>query len=794
MADSEAYVPWPKSWQNIFCALVGLAGLVCTLVYSRGWDPRPQLVLVLLFAGLITVATRLGLRLGRLGKIGFAHTLIVTSFLILGFPAALWATFASAVFSDALRTLWPLEGEPANRSPDEVFRAFATNAGMHVLALVTGATLFFRLGGTLPVVSIRAGNIVPLAALFSGYFLVDLGYFTIYQGMRGVAVIPYLRENLPRIALVELLPQPLSVLVAAVYHQGDMGNFLLLIAGGMAGAVLTYFLDVSRHRLQERVEELSALNAIGRELSRSLDLDTLLETIYWEAGKVLDFRNFYVALYDAEAQLLHFPLVYEGSRRVAWQSRPLQSGLTEHVLRTRQPLLIREDERTEAVALGIQPVGRPARSWLGVPLVAGDEVLGVLAVQDYEQRHAYSRADVALLSIIASQAAVAIRNAQLYQQTDAQLAHRLQQLQAVLDATDEGFLFLDLEGNVLLANPRLHEFWHVPPGELVGKNLLAHPDLQRMAGLPARTTPEHLAHLAQTKARALVTWPVPGGSQVAERIIQPVPTPQGTTEGWLLTFRDVTEEQKLAQIREDLSQMMVHDLRSPLSAIATALKMLQEMGDDLSTERREQLVDMGLRSIERLDTMIHTLLEIGRLQAGELHPERVPLPLREVVQGVVRRLAPLAAEARIRIWVRLDDDLPPVHADLSLLERVLVNLVDNAIKFSPDGAEVTISGEVVKGQEGEAGWWVRVAVRDQGPGVPPAYRRVIFEKFGQVRNTPARRRGAGLGLTFCRLAVEAHGGRIGLQCPPEGGSIFWFTLPVADLEQALGSSEKEDVP
>ncbi|MBC7222923.1 MAG: GAF domain-containing protein, partial [Anaerolineae bacterium] len=395
MADSEAYVPWPKAWQNIFCTLVGLAGLACTLAYSRGWDPRPQLVPMLLFAGPIIVATRLGLRLGRLGNIGLAHTLIVTSFLALGFPAALWATLASALLSDALRTVWPLEGEPTNRTPDEVFRAFATNAGMHVLALVTGATLFFRLGGSLPVVGIRAGNLVPLAALFVGYFLVDLGYFTIYQGMRGVAVVPYLRANLPRIAVVELLPQPLSVLVASVYRQGDMGNFLLLLAGGLAGAVVTYFLDVSRHRLQKRVEELSVLNAIGRELSRFLDLQALLETIHREAGKVLDTRNFYVALYDAEAQLLHFPLVYEEGRRVAWQSRPLQSGLTEHVLRTRQPLLIREDERTEAAALGIQPVGRPARSWLGVPLVAGDEVLGVLAVQDYEQQHAYSQADVA---------------------------------------------------------------------------------------------------------------------------------------------------------------------------------------------------------------------------------------------------------------------------------------------------------------------------------------------------------------------------------------------------------------
>lgn len=780
MTNSKGFAPWPGVWQNLFCSLVGATGIACVLLYSTGWDPWPSLFPTLLFAALIAAATRLGLPLGRAGKVSVAHTLTVASFLALGFPAALWATLLGSLVSDLLRTVWPLEGEASHRPRAEAFRALTLNAGAHLLALVTGAALFFHLGGTLPVTSITAKTAIPLTGLFLGYFLVDLGYFTLYQAMRGEPVLPYFGRQFPRIAVVELLPQPLSVLVATVYHQGDWGNFLILLLGGLAGTLLVYSLDLSRLRLQERVEELSALNAIGRDLSRSLDLDTLLEVIYREAGKVLNFRNFYVALYDAEAQMLHFPLVYEGGDRRTWRSRPFQSGLTEYVIRTRKPLLIREDERVEAARLGIQPIGRPARSWLGIPLLAGDQVLGVLAVQDYDQPHAYTEADVALLSTIASQAAVAIRNAQLYQQTDAQLAHRLQQLQAVLDSTDEGFLFLDAAGTILMANPRLHALWRAEPGTLVGRSLLSDPALQQWAGFPSPFSLDDLVRLSQEQARVLVIWPK-AANQIAERTIRPVRDPRGGEAGWLLTFRDVTEEQKLAQLREDLSQMMVHDLRSPLSGIATALKMLQEMGDEIPPEQRAQLVDMGLRGVERLDTMIHTLLEIGRLQSGDLRPERVPLPPAEVVQAVVRRFTPLAAEARIRIQVDLEENLPLAYADLSLVERVLANLLDNALKFSPDGSVVTLSGSLVQ-EAGGAGQWLRIAVRDQGPGVPPAYREAIFEKFGQVRNAPSRRRGAGLGLTFCRLAVEAHGGRIGLENPPEGGSIFWFTLPVATPE------------
>ena len=782
MAGSKAFTPtpWPRAWQNLFCSLVGACGTACVFLYSAGWDPRPSLGPTLLFAALITVATRLGLRLGQAGKVSVAHTLTAASFLALGFPAALWATLLGSLASDALRTVWPLEGEAPHRPPDEVFRAFALNAGAHLLALVTGATAFTALGGWLPVTGITAETAVPLIGLFLGYFLVDLGYFLLYQAMRGEDVTPYFGRQFLRIAAVELLPQPLSVLVAATYHQGNWGNFLLLLSGGFAGMLLIYYLDLSRQRLQERVEELSALNAIGRELSRFLDVDALLEVVYREAGKVLNFRNFYAALYEAESQTLRFPLVYEGGERRTWRSRPLQSGLTEYVIRTRKPLLIREDERKEAARLGIQPIGKPARSWLGVPLLAGDQVLGVLAVQDYEQPHAYTEADMALLSTIASQAAAAIRNAQLYQQTDAQLAHRLQQLQAVLDSTDEGFLFLDPEGTILMANPCLHAFWHAEPGTLVGRSVLSDPDLRPWTGFPPSTSPDDLARLSQGRDRTLVTWPG-AANQIVERTVRPVQDLRGGIAGWLLTFRDVTEEQKLAQLREDLSQMMVHDLRSPLSAIATALRMLQEMGDSLPPEQRAQLVDMGLRSVDRLDTMIHTLLEIGRLQSGDLQPERIPLPLAEVVQAVVRRLAPLAAEAHIGIRVDLEEGLPPAYADLSLVDRVLANLLDNALKFSPDGSEVTITGDLVREGEG-AGRWLRIAVRDRGPGVPPAYREAIFEKFGQVRSAPSRRRGAGLGLTFCRLAVQAHGGRIGLESPPEGGSIFWFTLPVAAPE------------
>jgi len=792
MAKSSPDKAWPRSWQNLFCLLVAAVGLACVVYLSIGWDPRPYLLPILLFTVLNATATRLGLRLGSGQKISLAHVTIVASFQVYGLIPALWSTLLGALLSDALRVLWPLPGEDPSRPGDEALRAAAMNAGMHILALVAGSAAFFRLGGALPVTGITSQNILPLTGLFLVYFLVDVGYFLLYQALGGVEIGRYIAEHLPRIIQVELVSLPLSILIAAIYNQGNLGNSLLLVATAVAAMLLTYYLDLSRRGLQQRVEELSALNAIGSELGRFLDLETLLEVIYRETKKVLDLRNFYVALYDAQEQELHFPIVYEGGERQRWVSRPFGSGLTEYVVETRHSLLLREDEEIEAARLGIEPVGKPSRSWLGVPLMAGDEVLGAMAVQDYEQNYAYDVSDLDLLSTIAGQAAIAIRNAQLYQQTDEQLANRVRQLQAVLDSTDEGMLFLDTHGQIILANPRLQTFWQAEASELIGHPLLSSPELLKKAGLAPSTTLEGLTNLSQSPGKAIV--PLPGsGERVAERAISTVQDLQGEVAGWLLTFRNVTEEQKLAHLREDLSQMMIHDLRSPLSAIATALKMLQELGEDLSPERRAQLVEVGLRGAERLDSMVHTLLEIARLQSGELRPEKVPVSLRQLVRTVTRRLMPLASAADIRITNDAPDRLPLAHVDLSLMERVLSNLLDNAIKFSPDGAEIVIQAEPME-RQAPPGEWLLLSVADQGPGVPSAYREAIFEKFGQVRSAPSRRRGAGLGLTFCRLAVEAHGGQIGLDCPGEGGSVFWFTVPVAPPEALAPYLDDEDQP
>jgi signal transduction histidine kinase len=235
------------------------------------------------------------------------------------------------------------------------------------------------------------------------------------------------------------------------------------------------------------------------------------------------------------------------------------------------------------------------------------------------------------------------------------------------------------------------------------------------------------------------------------------------------------EEQK--QWRTDFTNLIVHDLKSPLSVTATSLDlMLSGRIGELSEGLRIQ-VERAQRGNRETLTLVENLLEIEKLEAGAVILERSVVNVGALIGNVVDSVHGLADAGNLDLATQVMSDEITVEADQSLLHRVLQNLLSNAIKFTPKNGAVRVEAAVDGDQ------WVRVSVIDTGPGIPQTQRRNIFNKFVQLSGT--ERRGVGLGLTFCKLAIEAHGGQIWVEDAPTQGSRFVFTVPAQKSSQVL---------
>lgn len=229
--------------------------------------------------------------------------------------------------------------------------------------------------------------------------------------------------------------------------------------------------------------------------------------------------------------------------------------------------------------------------------------------------------------------------------------------------------------------------------------------------------------------------------------------------------------QELQRLQQETSELIIHDLRNPLSAIAVSLKMLTMTLPDEILQANAKLLQISQNSCERLQRLVDTLLKVSRLEAGEAEFTPSNIDLGKMIQETVARIS-LLDRRDIHIQVKLQSNLPRIRGDRDMLERVLTNLVDNALKFSPDHGTVTFEAQPLPGG-------IQINLTDAGPGIPPEDRQRIFERFTQAGGEYRRRRGFGLGLAYCRLAVERHGGKIWVEPGDQGtGSRFIFTLPL----------------
>jgi len=228
----------------------------------------------------------------------------------------------------------------------------------------------------------------------------------------------------------------------------------------------------------------------------------------------------------------------------------------------------------------------------------------------------------------------------------------------------------------------------------------------------------------------------------------------------------------IQRFKESMSQMVVHDLKNPLAGIMGNIQLMQMQRGQMPPGRQEELLLRSLESARQMARMIQNILEVAKLEEQKMPLRREAVPIQEVASEQVADLMSLSARDGIRLDCDVPADLPPVDADRGLLSRILANLLSNAFKHTPSGGRVTVSARESEGS-------ISVRVQDTGEGIPADLLPFIFEKFVAGESEDRRRQSydSGLGLTFCRLAVECHGGRIGVESRPGEGTTVTFHLP-----------------
>jgi PAS domain S-box-containing protein len=544
----------------------------------------------------------------------------------------------------------------------------------------------------------------------------------------------------------------------------------------------------SREAADRRTQELKTLNDIAATVTSTLDTREVYRLVVQQLSDYFHVEAGSLLLLDESTGDLEFVMTIEGGEeKLAGIRVPSGQGVVGHVVRTGQWEIVHDVTRDSRFYRKIsEETGFPTRSILCVPMIARGRVIGAIELLnkiggDFEEEEALR------LLRMAAFIAVAIENARLFQQVTA----GRNRMASILHSTADGILMADMRGDIQLANPLAAQICECTEEALIGRQIA-----DVVAELQARAHEVSTPAWGQNAAAAvqISDLALTGGSHRYVRLLRlPVYDAQNEPRGELLILRDITQERELEQLREDYTSMLVHDLRAPLTSIMNGVMMLQRGIVGPVSHQQQELLKIAYQGSQTMLQLINTLLDISKLEQGRMTLDLKPLPIFSIIDQAIERLQNLASNRHITIEQRLAPYLPPVEIDGEKMVRVLQNLLDNAIKFSPAHSVVTIGAFLAGGastppedapvhapfEEEER---LVVWVQDRGPGIPPAYFQRIFEKFGQVRGRKVR--GTGLGLTFCRLAVEAHSGRIWVESVEGAGSVFAFTLPVRRDGQA----------
>ncbi len=505
-------------------------------------------------------------------------------------------------------------------------------------------------------------------------------------------------------------------------------------------------LGKANRRLEEQVREFATLSAIGRSVTSSLDLQTVLTRVVEASVFVTRAEEGFLLLTEPGGGDLVLRAAKNVDEKHARALRvPVRDSLAGRVVESGEPLLVTQGQPKVVTGYLVHAlVYAPLRA-------AGRGVIGVLGVTNRREDRPFAERDVHLLSALADYAAVAVENARLYQEAEME-RHKMR---AVLRETEEGVVILNPRLEILLCNPAA--------GAALGLGL----DVTGRSALETIHQPS-LRDLLTTSSRT--GRPLRGEVGTRDGRTYSAQVTPVEEVGFVLMMQDITHLKELDRVKSEFVSTVSHDLRTPLTTVRGYVDLLAKVGP--LNEQQQEFVARVQKSITHITDLIGDLLDLGRIEAG-YDLEMEPLHLEGIIDGAVEEFRLVAEEKGQTLrWKRRV--LPLVRGNPRRLRQVIENLLSNGIKYTQEGGWVAVEATEEKG-------YVVVRVTDNGMGIPPSAQPYIFDRFYRVeREETETIEGTGLGLAIVKSVIEKHNGRIWVDSQPGQGSAFTFVLPVME--------------
>ncbi|MGC9521026.1 MAG: GAF domain-containing protein [Anaerolineae bacterium] len=561
--------------------------------------------------------------------------------------------------------------------------------------------------------------------------------------------------------------------------------------------------------LRRQVTALELLNELSRSIATRLDLPLVLNTVVQAVTTLLGYDFATVFLRD-DAEGRFVPRASSGYPLKALREDATMAYIAD-VVRSGMPLVVEDAEGDPRFS----EVGLPIAASMAVPLVAEGRTVGVLTADRKVGRDeasdegppgagsvgGFSPAEVATLTAVADQVAVAVENARLFEEVrrfneelEARVAARTRELgamlrvqqveaakhEAVLESIADGVMVADATGRVILFNAAAERILSLEREQVLGRQL------EEILGSYREEAHEWLSQVAAWQKdpeaygpEGFVSQRLEVGRRFVSLHLSPVAAraSAGSPGGVVVVFRDITPEIEADRAKSDFVSTVSHELRTPMTSIVGYVDLLLQGAVGALSESQLQFLERVRSSAGRLMSLVDDLLDISRLEQGRVELLRRPVVVAEVVEQVVELLRPKIAEKEQRLEMVVPAGLPRVYADSDRLAQVLTNLVSNAHKYTPAGGRVAVHAYVREGM-------MHVAVADTGIGIAPENQERIFERFYRVEDDPAvyETSGTGLGLAIALSLIQMHEGQIWLESELGVGSIFTFSLPLAEGE------------